>query len=71
MDNFDMAMALIKEAQEEKRKLEAYLNERSKTDRWDDSAWDAFFRKWRKEPHRSVVNDNLKLARRLLLKEYM
>lgn len=71
MDNFDMAIALIKEAQEEKRKLDAYLKARVGSSRWNDEDWDVFFRKYPKEPHRSVINDNIKLARRLLLKECM
>lgn len=71
MDNFDMAMALIKEAQEEKRKLKVYQEELEKLDRWNNVAHAAFFRKWPTSPKKSVVNDNIKLARRLLMKEYM
>lgn len=72
MDNFDMAMALIKEAQEEKRKYEAHhkeymavLNSPVPRD------WETFYHEHPETPHKSIVNDNIKLARRLLLKEYM
>lgn len=72
MDNFDMAVALIKEAQEEKRKHEerhkAYMNVLNSPAPRD---WGTFYHDHPETPHKSIVNDNIKLARRLLLKEYM
>jgi hypothetical protein len=72
MDNFDMAVALIKEAQEEKRRYEAHhkaymvvLDSPAPRD------WNTFYHEYPKTPHKSIVNDNIKLVRRLLLKEYM
>lgn len=72
MDNFDMALLLIKEAQQEKRKYEEYRKDYKKilnTSSLKD--WDAFFKEYPETPHKSIVNDNIKMARRLLLKEYM
>lgn len=72
MNNFDMAVALIKEAQEEKRKCEehhkAYM---AVVDSPSPRDWDTFYREHPKTPKKSIVNDNIKLARRLLMKEYM
>lgn len=72
MDNFDMAVALIKEAQEEKRKYEehhkAYM---AVLDNPAPRDWQTFYHEHPETPRKSIVNDNIKLARRLLLKEYM
>ena len=72
MDNFDMAVALIKEAQEEKRKYEehhkAYM---AVLDSPAPRDWGTFYHEHPETPHKSIVNDNIKLARRLLMKEYM
>ena len=72
MDNFDMAIALIKEAKEEKRKYEEH--HKAYMDVLNSPAprnWDTFYHDHPETPHESIVNDNIKLARRLLLKEYM
>lgn len=71
MDNFDMAVALIKEAQEQKRKCEEYHEARSATLNSDQKDWQKFYREHPATPKKSIVNDNIKLARRLLLKEYV
>ena len=71
MDNFDMAMALIKEAQEEKRRVKQFVQEYAQLDFGDYLECQAFWKKWPKVPHKSNVNDNIKMARRLLMKEYM
>lgn len=72
MDNFDMVLLLIKEAQQEKHKYEehhkaymAVLNSDGPRD------WQMFYHNHPETPHKSIVNDNIKMARRLLLKEYM
>lgn len=73
MDRLDMALALIQEAKEERKRLEAmekeiarippgslYWNRRTEIEA-----------RYKPTPHKSVVNDNLKTARRLLALEYM
>lgn len=71
MDNLAVAMALIQEAKEEKERLIKFQKDRdafyAKPAPKD---WGELYRKWPKEPHQSVVRDNLKVARRLLKKEY-
>lgn len=72
MDSFDMAMALIKEAKEEKRRYEAYHKAyMAVLDSHEPRNWQTFYREHPETPRKSIVNDNIKLARRLLLKEYM
>ena len=71
MDNFDMAMALIKEAQEEKRKYEAHHKAYMAVLNSDKRDWQTFYHEHPETPKKSIVNDNIKLARRLLLKEHM
>ena len=72
MDSFDMAMALIKEAKEEQRRYEArhkaYMAVLDSPEPRDSRT---FYREHPETPRKSIVNDNIKLARRLLLKEYM
>ena len=70
MDNFDMAVALIKEAQRERDLVHAY--EKDTREAHETSNFDSYFKRWYPGvPRKSIVNDNIKLARRLLLKEYM
>lgn len=72
MDNFDMAVVLIKEAQEEKRRYEAHHKAyMAVLDSPAPRDWQTFYREHPETPRKSIVNDNIKLARRLLLKEYM
>lgn len=71
MDNFDMAVALIKEAQEEKRKYEERHEAWLATLNSDQKDWQTFYHKHPETPKKSIVNDNIKMARRLLVKEYM
>lgn len=71
MDNFDIVMALIKEAQEEKRKYEAHHKAYMAVLNSDDMDWKTFYHEHPETPRKSIVNDNIKLARRLLLKEYV
>lgn len=75
MDRLDMALALIQEAKEEKALLERYKKDNSKLPGYGEPGYreavDDFFKKYPKTPHKSVVNDNLKMARRILAGEYM
>jgi hypothetical protein len=73
MDYLKMAIALIQEADEEKKRLEAMNREIAKippdTDYWT-LRMDIESR-YNPTPHKSVVNDNIKTARRLLARAYM
>lgn len=75
MDRLSMALELIREAQVEKENLKQYTEELDKLpgygepDHWE--KWQELDRKFKRIPKKSVVNDNLKLARRLLLNEYI
>lgn len=71
MDNFDMAVALIKEAQEETIRYESFRRGYENLSVMGESDREKFWRKFETIPKKSIVNDNIKLARRLLLKEYM
>ena len=71
MDNFDMAMALIKEAQEEKERHARFIKELAGCDFDDWKAKNDVYRRYSPTPHLTLVKDNLKMARRLLKKEYM
>lgn len=73
MDRLDMALALIQEAKEERKRLEAMEKEIDKIpsgpNYW--AIWCEIERRYTPTPRKSVVNDNLKIARRLLAREYM
>lgn len=69
MDRLDMALELIREAQEEKKRLEAFNNEYSKASGWDEIS--KVYNKYSPTPKKSVINDNLKMARRILKGEYV
>lgn len=70
MDNFDMAMALIKEAQQERNLVHDYEKDTRKA--YETGNFDSYLKRWYPGvPRKQIVNDNIKLARRLLLKEYM
>lgn len=75
MDRLDMALILIQEAKGEKERLIEYEKDRSKIPLYGEpgrkEALDNFDIKWCKKPRKSIVNDNLKMARRLLLGEYI
>ena len=73
MDRLDMAIALIQEAKEERKRLEAMKKEIAKIPRGSDY-WNMRYdieRRYTPTPHKSVINDNLKMARRILIGEYM
>lgn len=69
MDRLAMAMGLIEEAQNEKKRLEAYNREYEKAGCWE--AQVRIMEKYSPIPRKSVINDNLKTARRLLGAEYV
>ena len=74
-----MAIALIEEAKEEKNRLEAFERDYEEaqekdiadTDHWSFTNRAAVEKAYSPIPHKSVVNDNLKMARRLLAAEYL
>ena len=72
MDRLDMAIALIQEAKAERKRLEAMQKEIDRIPRGSD--WRVRYEieaRYKPTPHKSVINDNLKTARRLLALEYM
>lgn len=75
MDRLEMAIELIREAIDEKKRLEIYEKEFSKLPKFGDPnrgrAIDEFFAKYPSSPKKSIINDNIKMARRLLLGEYV
>lgn len=78
MDRLDMAIALIEEAQEEKSRLRGFERDYKEALAKDMEApghsWEnrsKVYRAYSPTPHKSVVNDNLKMARRILAGEYM
>lgn len=74
MDRLDMAIALIQEAKEERKRLEAMEKEIAKIPGSGRDYWSMRMEiesRYNPTPHKSVVNDNLKTARRLLVREYM
>lgn len=76
MDRLDVALALLQEAKEEKKRLEAMEKEIARIPKNLDSGdyWRLRYEieaRYNPTPHKSVINDNIKTARRLLAREYM
>ena len=75
MDRLDIAIALLEEAKEEKKNLELYNKEYEKLPSYKEPGYrvalDNFFEKFPRIPKKSVINDNIKMARRILAGEYM
>ena len=73
MDRLDMAVALIQEAKEERKRLEAMEKEIDRIPRGPNYLRTRYEieDRYSPVPRKSVVNDNLKTARRLLAREYM
>lgn len=71
MDNFDVAIALLREAQKEKARLKSMSAEIEKLsgspDYW--KARSSIESRYVPLPRKAVVNDNIKTARRLLMRE--
>lgn len=77
MDRLEMVIELVQEAKREKKRLENYEKE-YRNALQNDRAFNLGYRtrsevdeKYHPLPKKSVVNDNLKMARRILLGEYM
>lgn len=75
MDRLNMAIALLQEAKTEKENLEIYNQEYKKIPAYGEPGhWDALdqlLKRFPRTPKKSVINDNIKMARRLLLDEYI
>lgn len=74
MDRLDLALALIQEAKQEKKRLNVMAADIAKIPDDDPDYWKkryAIESRYSSTPHKSVVNDNLKMARRILAGEYM
>lgn len=76
MDRLDMAIELILEAQEEKNRLIGFERDYNEALTKDNEAhsWEnrnKVYRAYSPTPKKSVVNDNLKMARRIIIGEYM
>lgn len=75
MDKLNIALALIEEAKAEKKRLEEYQKEYANLPaygapgHWE--AWNKLDEKFSPVPKKSVINDNLKMARRYLRDEYI
>lgn len=69
MDKLEMAIELIKEAQRERDNIKNYNTKMKMAESWDEmrAIWDFYDH----IPKKSIVNDNLKMARRLLADEYI
>lgn len=70
-----MAIALLQEAKAEKERLAEFEKEYSRLSPWNGGdnreEHNRFWIKWPRIPKKSVINNNIKMARRLLLDEYM
>lgn len=74
MDRLDMAIGLIREAKDEKKRLEDMEREIAKIPKGTPDYWRArcdIESRYSPIPHKSVINDSLKTARRLLAREYV
>ena len=72
MDRLDMAIALIQEAKSERKRLEAMDTEIARNPRGSDCRVRYEIEaRYKPTPRKSVINDNLKTARRLLAREYV
>lgn len=69
MDNLDIAIHLLQEAKKNRDKLEAYKYELQLG--YDGDELYALLRRYTPTPTVASVNDNLKMARKLILKEYI
>ena len=64
-----MAIELITEAQRERENIELFNTEMSYATTWEERM--QIYKKYGRIPKKSIVNDNLKMARRLLVDEYI
>jgi hypothetical protein len=71
---FLTALSLISEAEEELKRLEAMEKEIAKIKRDKPIKWSEIYdveKRYSPIPRKSVINDNIKIARRLLLRAYV
>ena len=69
MNDIDVALHLITEAKAEMERYNAYQHDLSVAKNWDDKM--KVYNRFTPAPTKALVNDNLKMARRLLKKAYM
>ena len=73
MDKLDLAELMIQQALEERRRLTTFEAEIKKI-HGGPNYWEERYKvekKYKPIPHKSVVNDSIKMARRYLLEAYM
>ena len=71
MNDIEFAIYLLQEAAQEAKLVKAYEKDYGECHFFVEGEREKFLRKWPRKPCRSVVNDNIKMARRLLLRGYM
>ena len=76
MDRLDIAIELIVEAQEERNRLIGFERDYNEALTKDNEihSWEnrnKVYQAYSPTPKKSVVNDNLKMARRIIIGEYM
>ncbi len=74
MDNFEMALALIKQAQNESIRLMTFNRTLDEARATPGYTWEHRMKiesQFSPIPRKSIVNDSLKMARRLLKEEYV
>lgn len=74
MDKLEIVIALIRRAQNESKRLTAYETALEKARARSDYDWKLrceIESKFSPVPHKSIVNDSLKMARQLLKEEYI
>lgn len=69
MDNLEMAIALLQGAINERNRLQEHDEEIAKCQTWEEEC--RVYEKYKRIPKKSLINDNLKMARRLILESYM
>ena len=70
MDKLEVALELIRRAQHERKRLDSLNKELDRVGyKWVDRC--EIEKKYAPLPHKSVINDSLKMARRLLKEEYI
>ena len=69
MNDIDVALHLIIEAKAEMERYNAYQHDLSVAKDWKER--DEVYKRYETTPTKAIVNDNLKMARRLLKKAYM
>lgn len=74
MDKLDLALELVRIAKNERNRLDAYNKEIKAFYASGSRSWEERYRieqRYSPTPHKSVINDSLKLARRMLAEEYV